>query len=95
MAEKLMRCAACGTGLEQKSGAGRPAVYCSDACRRFSEFQIRALVRRIDKYQIELRELKAGSWHYSADERRERLTDVRGWVRKDTARLRVLLGGRQ
>lgn len=85
-----MNCASCGAELEPKSGAGRPSVYCSEPCRRMAEFQIRALVRRLDKAEIELRGIKAGEW-CSQPERRIRA--LRRWIKKDTAKLRALLGG--
>jgi hypothetical protein len=88
-----MTCASCGTELEPRTGPGRPAVYCSDGCRRFAEYKLRSLSRRIDKLEIELRELKAGDGYYDDDERRLRIRSVRRWIKQDSAELRALLGG--
>lgn len=58
-----------------------------------AEFQIRALVRRLDNAEIELREVKAGTGYYDDAERRQRVRVLRRWIAADEARLRSLLGG--
>ena len=42
-------CRICGSPLPPAAAAGRPAVFCSEVCRRESEFAIRRLVRRLGK----------------------------------------------
>src|SRR5687768_13517496 len=37
----------CGSELPKQSGRGRPQLYCSSACRRVAEFEIRTISRRI------------------------------------------------
>ena len=91
--EKALACASCSAELEPRSGPGRPSVYCSEGCRRFAEFRIRGIVRRIDRYEVELREVKTGTGYFDDDERRARLRALRRWIRNDTAQLRALLGG--
>jgi len=91
--EKLGNCASCGIALEPHAGPGRPARYCGEPCRRYAEFQIRAIVRRLDTSERELRELKAGSGYYDDDERRQRMRAVRRWIKQDSAKLHALLGG--
>lgn len=91
--EKIAICASCGTPLEPHAGRGRPARYCGEPCRRYAEFQIRTIVRRLDKLEIELRELKAGNGYYDDDERGNRMRNVRRWIKQDSAKLRALLGG--
>ena len=54
-------CPCCGAAVEQASGPGQPKVYCGDACRRAGEYRLRALQRRLDKNEIELRELTFGT----------------------------------
>ena len=41
-------CAICGANLPERSGAGRPRVYCSPSCRRTAEFEIRRLGLRLE-----------------------------------------------
>ena len=93
--DKLTCCASCGADLEPRSGAGRPSAYCSETCRRMAEFAIRGLVRRLDKAEIELRELKAESGLYDDDERRQRVRALRRWIKQDSAKLRALLGAKE
>src|SRR5687768_12211827 len=93
----MMACASCGTELEPHAGPGRPSVYCSEPCRRMAEFRIRGLVKRIEKAELEIRELNAryGRFEYAdADERRSRLREMRRWLAEDQARLRALLGAK-
>lgn len=93
-------CPSCGAAVEQRTGAGRPAVYCGEACRRLAEYEIRALVRRIDRAELELRELGNGGHHarsghrgfLSPEERAARTRALHGWLAEDRARLRSLLG---
>jgi hypothetical protein len=92
----MMTCASCGSELEPSSGPGRPAVYCGEPCRRMAEFQTRALVLRIDRAEVAIRELKAGDsgdyQHLDRDERRKVINLYRRWLTEDLAKLRALLG---
>ena len=92
--EKLTLCASCGAELEPHTGSGRPFVYCGEPCRRIAEYQIRALVRRLDKSEIELRSLKVDGGFYSDEDRRKRMAALRRWIKEDTAKLRSLLGAK-
>ena len=87
-----MTCPSCGADVEQTTGPGRPRIYCGETCRRTAEHRIRALGRRIDKTEIALRELKAGSGFWSDDERRARLRMIKVWLAADYVELRALLG---
>jgi hypothetical protein len=44
-----MDCPSCGAAVEKGDGPGRPTVYCGKPCRRLAEFQIRTIVRRVDR----------------------------------------------
>jgi len=60
-----------------------------------AEFQVRTLVRRVDKLEVEERELRAkcGRFEYlDEDERKAQLRTVRRWLAEDLTKLRVLLG---
>ena len=94
-AEKLTEstlCPSCGAGVEPVLGAGRPRIYCSETCRRTAEFRIRALGRRLDKNEVELRELQGGTGFWSDDERRQRVRLLKAWLKADTEEFRALLG---
>ena len=68
-------------------------------CRRIAEYRIRALVRRIDRIELEIRELKAGDLgalsFMDDDERRQALRLKRRWLAEDQSALRAMLGGSQ
>lgn len=94
-------CPSCGGPIEPHSGPGRPSIYCGEGCRRAAEFSIRGLVRRIDKAELELRELLAPGGIYSRvgvsgylgeRERDQRAQALRDWLAQDQGRLRALLG---
>ena len=55
----------CGQPLEQKSGAGRPAKYCSTACRRAAEFEIRRIDKLLARLEDRLVNLRLG--YFSVD----------------------------
>jgi hypothetical protein len=88
-------CAVCGADLEPRSGPGRPPRYCGEACRRIAEFKLRALVRRIERQEIELRELAVRDGSLGDEERSERRSRrrvLRRWLEADNRALRALLG---
>ena len=87
-----MTCPSCGADVEQTTGPGRPRIYCSETCRRVAEFRIRALGRRLDKNEVDLRELQGGTGFLSDDERRARLRMIKVWLAADYVELRALLG---
>lgn len=90
----MRTCPSCGSGLEPHSGPGRPSAYCGQTCRRLAEIRIRALTRRIDKAEVEIRELE---WKardreaYDRDAWLRRLRALRSWLAADREALRVLL----
>jgi hypothetical protein len=92
----MTTCASCDGAIEQREGAGRPSIYCSEGCRRQAEFRIRALVRRIDSHESDIRWARAadlGSFHYFSDEDRKRYIAMRRrWLAEDEDTLRKLLG---
>ena len=55
LVEKLQMsnaCVKCGRQL-QRQATGRPAEYCSPACRRSAEFELRRLNARLDRLETE------------------------------------------
>lgn len=85
-------CPSCGAEVEPSTGVGRPRVYCGETCRRVAEFRIRALSKRLDKNEVELRELQGGGGFWSDDERRKRVRLLKAWLAEDRAELAKLLG---
>jgi hypothetical protein len=51
-------------------------------------------LRRIDKAELELREVKVGTGNYDDYERRGRVRVLKRWLAQDSERLRVLLGAK-
>jgi hypothetical protein len=57
--EKIMgACVQCGFPLEAHDGRGRPPRYCSHACRRLAEYELKRLAIRIGKLDDELIEME-------------------------------------
>jgi hypothetical protein len=93
--EKTLVCASCGAEFEPEGGPGRLTVYCSEPCRRMAEYRIRAVVRRVNANEIELRELKSGGGMMLNDEERtHRMRVLRRWIKRDNVQLRALLGAK-
>lgn len=89
----MTSCASCSAELEPSAGPGRPNVYCSDGCRRFAEFRLRSLTRRMAANEIELREVRAGFGRYFSDvDRKKRVRVLKRWLAQDEVTLRALLG---
>jgi hypothetical protein len=64
-------CPRCGRGLRTVSGSGRPAIYCSQGCRRAAEFEIRRVNERLASLETRLSELRVTTlktgWEDSAE----------------------------
>ena len=90
---KQLACLKCSSPLEPRAGAGRPAIYCGEPCRRLAEYEIRRLDRRIAGYEQELRGLRYDGPGFDDSERLKRMRALRRWIAADEARLRLLLGG--
>lgn len=91
---KQLACLKCSSPLEPRAGAGRPAIYCGEPCRRLAEYEIRRLDRRMAGYEQELRGLRYdGPDDFDDTERLKRMRALRRWIAADEARLRLLLGG--
>ncbi len=82
-------CVKCSRPLPEQSGPGRPTIYCSTACRRAVEYELRRVQSALEQVEDQVRACRFG-WYgrtpehavaYEAE--RERLE----------GRLRLLLGG--
>jgi hypothetical protein len=88
-----LSCAKCGAAIERTPGPGRTPSYCGDLCKRLIEYEVRRIDRRLGRYELELRELKADTDPLDEDARQRRLRALRRWIRQDEERLQILLGG--
>ena len=90
---KSRACLKCGCKLQAK-GAGRPATYCSVACRRAAEFEIRRVQDRLVRLEDELEQLRrdrSGLPHMIHGTPEERLAGLEAEIERQEARLRALL----
>ncbi len=88
------KCLKCRRAVEQLP-TGRPRSYCSTACRRTAEFEIRRLVRRIERLDTDLEHLRGvrddgipDVYGHSPKKRRALLAQG---IKAAEARLRALL----
>lgn len=58
MIDGATTCRKCGNALPERAGTGRPALYCSSACRRAAEYEIRRLSRRLERLEDERHHLR-------------------------------------
>jgi hypothetical protein len=61
MTEKMMVCRHCGVALPPATGRGRPLIFCSTACRRASELEIKRINDRLANLERRLSELRLPS----------------------------------
>lgn len=52
-----MKCLKCGAVVDQAQ-RGRPRSFCSTACRRLAEFELRRVARRIERLETNLESLR-------------------------------------
>ena len=96
--EKLA-CLKCGGPLPERPATGRPATYCSVACRRAAEFEIRRLNRRLEVLEVKASGLRHGrdsgirDWQGRTPQMA--LADVEEEIAEAEARLRALLAGEE
>ena len=53
----MLTCLKCGSNRLTKLATGRPPVYCSVACRRAAEYEIKRLQRHLARLEIEAEDL--------------------------------------
>ena len=58
--EPMENCLKCGKPLESSTGKGRPNTYCSTACRRTAEFEIRRINLRLIKLEEQASNARLG-----------------------------------
>ena len=65
----------CGQPLTRAAGAGRPAKYCSTACRRAAEFEIRRIYKLLARLEDRLVNLRLGYASINPEFEAARLND--------------------
>ena len=86
-------CVKCGISLT-KPAAGRPPRYCSTACRRAAEHEIRRLNRHLERLETEAEGLRHSRWKLSdtlGRTHRQQVGDTRRAIAEKETRLRELL----
>jgi sugar-specific transcriptional regulator TrmB len=93
MAEKLA-CVKCGRPLE-KPATGRPPAYCSTACRRLAEYELRRINRRLEKLEGRASRLRhspdVGAKDWAGRTHAEALAACEAEIADAEKRLRALL----
>ena len=92
-----MQCLKCGNEIE-KPATGRPPRYCSRACRRTAEYEIRRITRRLEKLEerrddeSELVDAQCSLGDMAGRGPAERLAAVEKLILGAETRLKELLG---
>ena len=88
------RCVKCGNVLPPPSAVGRPAKYCSTACRRLAEYEVSRLQSRLSRLEDELLREKrnnSGLQDWCGRDAAARMVDLRADIEDTEARLRELI----
>lgn len=83
----MPNCIKCNAKLPEHEGPGRPKDYCSTACRRAAELEIRRLDRRLEALEVRMSGLRLGYGITQAGDE-ERLSRE---IERHEARLRSLM----
>jgi hypothetical protein len=93
---QVTSCKKCGVPI-QNPAMGRPKDYCSPACRRLAEFEIRRLNRELDRLETQRIDLEQPAFAASelrdiyARTHKQQLADVQHSIATVEKRLRALL----
>lgn len=80
-------CQKCGTPIAQHAGRGRPSSYCSTACRRAAEHEVRRLDKHIAMLEARIIHSNTGGLSLSGEK-----DSVHAEIERLELRLRELLG---
>ena len=90
-ATRVTDCRICGSPLPPPPETGRPPTFCSETCRRESEYTIRRLVRRLAKVEDLESDSRVHLALYPTDLEAGRLAALQDEAARLGARLRELL----
>ncbi len=82
-------CVKCSRPLPEQSGPGRPPIYCSTACRRAAEYELRRVQASLEHVEEQVRACAFG-WY---GRKPAHAGPYEGERVRLEARLRLLLGG--
>lgn len=82
-------CIKCGANIAAHAGAGRPKAYCSDACRRSADLEIRRIDRRMEKLEMDAQNLRLGRGMFTDCDAEK----IAAEIEQNEARLKLLLSG--
>ena len=85
----MENCIKCGAPLEVNTGKGRPAAYCSTACRRAAEMEIRRADQRLAGLENKAQELRLGYGLPDVGGKQAALVEAE--IKRVEARLKLLL----
>ena len=87
-------CVKCGAALPPGKAIGRPAKYCSTACRRLAEYETSRLQNRLSRLEDELlreKHNRSGLRDWHGRDVAARMVDLRADIEHTEARLRELI----
>jgi len=84
----MSKCPICGNGLQPVSGAGRPRRYCSAACRRMGEMEVKRIAERLKGLEEREMSTRLASESYPWDDDPRQLAKE---IERQRTRLRELL----
>jgi hypothetical protein len=86
----MENCLKCGAPLEASNGKGRPKAYCSTACRRAAEMEIKRADQRLGALENDAQNYRLGRMmDLSGSDAKQ----VDAEIKRLEARLKLLLSG--
>lgn len=59
-----MQCVKCGETLPERTGPGYPRSYCSQACKRAAEFEVRRINRHLERLESSRSDARTTAEHH-------------------------------
>jgi hypothetical protein len=87
------RCRVCIRSLPARAATGRPAVHCSEECRRLAELEIRRVGRRLEKLEATASDARIDMALYPTKFHATKLEAIESETDRLTTRMRVLIEG--
>lgn len=88
----MCSCIKCGLEIKQEKATGRPKQYCSPACRRAAEYEIRRLDARLSGLENDMLAHRLGRM---MDLRGDNEAKINAEITRAEQRLKELLGAGQ
>lgn len=68
-------CVKCGSTIDGLATTGRPKAYCSTACRRSAELEVRRLNSRLEKLEVSLSNTRLGYYSFEPEKDAAKLVE--------------------